>query len=74
MHKLVLDLPEDVYEALVKTAEQTGQSVEDVAVHWLAAATKRIDGDQFEGANNGSPLDWAHEHGLFPGRSLAETR
>jgi hypothetical protein len=76
IHKLLLDVPEDVYESLAKTAKQTGQSLEDLAVSWLENATRRLAEDPFEkfiGSINSNTADWADQHDKYLGESLAET-
>jgi hypothetical protein len=75
-HRLVLDVPDDVYKSLVKIAEQTGQSQEILAVEWLAAASRYLAHDPLErfiGAFNSSGSDWANNHDLYIGKSLKET-
>lgn len=76
MHKLLLELPEDVYESLVKTAEETSQPIEDLAGYWLEAATKYLAEDPLEkiiGTINSNYPNWADEHDKLLGESLAET-
>lgn len=72
-HTLVLEIPEDVYEPLLKTAEQLGQSPEDTAVRWLEnAARKSLDDpvEKFIGAFGNEIPDWADEHDKYIGREL----
>jgi len=73
---LTLNLPESVYEPLRKTAEQSGQSPEGLAVEWLRAAVQHLGEDpveQFIGAFNSQGTDWTDHHGQHLGQSLAET-
>lgn len=50
-HTLTLEVPEAVYEPLRKTAEQSGQSPEVVAVQWLTAAVQQLVEDPVEKFN-----------------------
>lgn len=38
---LTLNIPEEIYEPLVKAAQQTGSTPEDLAVQWLAQAAPK---------------------------------
>ncbi len=73
-HTLTLDVPEDVYESLLKTAEQTGQQPEALAVQWLTQATQQDARDpveQFIGAFNSQGSDWVERHDEYLGRAAA---
>jgi len=75
-HKLLLEVPEDVYESLVETAGQMGQPYETVAVEWLTAVTRYVAHDPLEkfiGAFGGNIPDWAERHDLYLGKSILET-
>ncbi len=75
-HTLTIDIPEEVYEPLKKTAEQSGQSPETLVVQWLAAAVQHLVDDpveQFIGAFDSQGSDWADHHDQYLGKSLAET-
>jgi hypothetical protein len=70
-HTLTLDVPEDVYQALIQQAEQTGQPPETVAVQLLATATQnRVDDplEQFIGALRSHAADWADQHDAYLGK------
>lgn len=72
-HKLTLDLPEEIYDSLTKSAEQTGQPLEELAVQWLATATSYMVDDPLEkwiGAFPGKMSGWADEHDKYIGESL----
>lgn len=74
-HTLLLELPEDIYEALVRTATQTGQPVEEWAIERLTAESQRLADDPFEkfiGAISSDIPDWADNHDYYIGRSLME--
>jgi hypothetical protein len=71
-HALTLDVPEDVYQALVQKAEQAGQPPEDIAVQLLATATQHRGDDpleQFIGAFRSHGGDWADRHDAYLGKA-----
>ena len=75
-HTLTLDVPEDVYQALIQQAEETGQPPETVAVQLLATATQnRVDDplDQFIGAFRGRTADWADRHDAYLGKAVQDS-
>jgi hypothetical protein len=72
-HALTLELPEQVYETLLKTAKRQGQRPEAVAVQWLATASESQLDDPFEqfiGAFSSNVPDWADRHDEYIGRGL----
>jgi hypothetical protein len=69
---LTIDVPEDVYQASISRAEQTGQPPEAVAVGLLAMATKHRVGDpleQFIGAFHSHCPNWADQHDAYLGKA-----
>jgi len=73
---LVLEVPEDVYEPLMKTAKQIGQPPEALAIQWLANAARNLAVDPLErfiGAFSSNVSDWADEHDKYIGKSIMET-
>ena len=72
-YSLTLELPENVYQSLKKTATQTGQPPETLAVQWLKKITQQQETDPLEkfiGAFNSNIPDWADEHDKYLGQSL----
>jgi len=72
-HALTLELPEQIYEALMKTAIRQGQRPEAVAVQWLATASESQLDDPFEpfiGAFSSNVPDWADRHDEYIGWGL----
>jgi len=72
-HTLVLEVSEDVYEPLAKTAKQRGSSPEELAVEWLVSAIhKAIDDpvENFIGAFSSNIPDWADQHDKYLGLAL----
>ncbi|MCI0561469.1 MAG: hypothetical protein MN733_23525 [Nitrososphaera sp.] len=75
-HTLTLEVPEDVYESLKRTAEQIGQPPEALAVQWLTTAIRNLVNDPLEkfiGAFSSHGSDWADHHDKYLGKSVAET-
>ena len=76
MAHLELDIPEDVYESLEKTAKQSGQPLEELAVQCLVVATRYIAEDPFIrhiGSIDTDVKDWADNHDHYIGQSLMES-
>jgi hypothetical protein len=72
-YSLTLELPENVYQSLLKTANQIGQQPEALAVQWLKKITQQQETDPLEkfiGAFNSNIPDWADEHDKYLGQSL----
>lgn len=47
-YALVLELPEEIYQPLVQTAQQSGDTPEQVATKWLAAVIRQSLQDPLE--------------------------
>lgn len=74
-HMLVLEIPEDLYEPLAKTANETGTTPEEIAVRWLITAVRQSSDDpveKFIGALDTTVQDWADQHDKYIGDSLTE--
>ncbi len=74
-HKLILSVPENVYEPLAKSAERTGQTPEKLAVEWLATAAQYVSDDpleEFIGAFRSNIPDWADQHDKYIGQALLD--
>ena len=72
-HRLSLDVPEEVYESLVKAAEEAGQPPEELAVELLASATQSLADDPLEkyiGAFASNMPGWSDRHDEYIGKSL----
>jgi hypothetical protein len=72
-HAMTLELPEQVYETLVRMAKRKGQHPEAVAVQWLVTATEGMVDDPFEqfiGAFSSNVPDWADRHDHYIGQGL----
>ena len=75
-HTLFLEVPENVYDVLTKTAEQVGRPRETLAVEWLVATINRLVYDpleEFIGAFSSTVPNWADDHDHYMGRSILET-
>lgn len=53
-HTMTLEVPEDVYVPLVKTAGQTGLTPEEMAAQWLADTARQIEENGEEKINGAS--------------------
>ena len=74
-HQLILDVPNEVYDPLAKTAKQTGATPEQLAIDWLAAISRHAAKDPLEkwiGALPSSKSDWADQHDKYLGESLMD--
>ena len=72
-YAMTLELPEQVYETLVKMAKRKGQHPEAVAVQWLLNASEGMADDPFEqciGAFSSNVPDWADRHDDYIGQGL----
>ena len=56
-HAITVDMPQEVYEALAKTARQTGQTPEELAARWLAAVVRQSASDPLERFIGGIPTN-----------------
>jgi hypothetical protein len=74
-HMITLNLPESVYQVLVRRAEQAGQPPEVLAIELLASATVPETADPLEafiGAFDSQGTDWADRHDTHLGKSLQQ--
>lgn len=77
-HTLMIEVPDDLYEPLQKTASQHGQSPEDLVTQWISLAVQQgVDDplEQFIGAlsSQGADTDWADRHDQYLGKAVADT-
>jgi hypothetical protein len=73
--ELVLKIPDEVYEVLVRAAQQAGTTPEALAVCWLTAVSRPAGQDPLEGfigAFPGAVSDWADQHDTYLGQALAD--
>lgn len=67
-HTLLLEVPENVYELLTKTAEQVGRPREALTAKWLVATINRLAYDPLEkfiGAFSSGVSNWADDHDQY---------
>jgi hypothetical protein len=72
---ITLNLPESVYQVLVRKAEQSGRPPEALAIELLASATVPEAADPLEafiGAFDSQGSDWADRHDAHLGTSLEQ--
>ena len=71
--KLILNVPQKVYEALSKSANKSKQTPEELAVRWLETVVQQIEDDPLEkfiGAFKSNITDWADQHDKYIGKDL----
>ena len=74
-HVLLLELPEEIYQPLVKTAQQSGDTPEQVATNWLVAAIRQTWQDPLEkfiGVFQSNLFDWVDQHDLYLGQEFVQ--
>ncbi len=74
-HALLLELSEEIYQPLIKTAQQSGDTPEQVATSWLEAVIRRGGQDPIEkfiGAFQSNNFNWTEQHDLILGQELLQ--
>lgn len=72
-HTLKLEVPDRVYEPLVKAATRTGRTPEELAGQWLEIAVRTASEDPVEnfiGTMSSNVSDWADQHDNYIGQNL----
>ena len=72
-HTMTLNVPDSVYQSLIRRAEQSGQAPESLAVELLSSATQPEANDPLEafiGAFDSQGSDWADRHDAHLGISI----
>jgi hypothetical protein len=75
-HPLTLNVPERVYQSLVRKAEESGQPLEALAVQLLTTATQPGPDDPLEafiGAFDSQGSDWVDHHDSHLGSFMRDT-
>jgi len=72
-HTLLLELPENIYRSLVRTAKRAGQSPEAWATDQLVETQRQRQAEdpieEFIGAFSSSEKDWADRHDEYLGQA-----
>jgi hypothetical protein len=71
-HTVTLQLPENLYEPLVRVANQTGQTPEELITGWLSNAVQQFADhpiEEFIGAFSSNIPDWADRHDQYLGQA-----
>jgi hypothetical protein len=73
-HTIKLELPDDVYVSLVKSAERAGQTPEELALRYIAEGTQRATDplDRFIGAFHSERPGWSERHDEHIGRETLD--
>ncbi|MEI7469716.1 MAG: hypothetical protein WCL57_15995 [Chloroflexota bacterium] len=72
-HELILQLPDEVYQPLIKTASQSGYTPEQLAIHWLIARVRQTHQDpleEFIGSISSKTTDWVDQHDAYLGQEI----
>jgi hypothetical protein len=72
-HTLILEVPEEVYQPLIKKAQQVGLTPEKVVLQWLISAIKPLTGDpllQLAGIFESGVTDVSEKHDEYIGQGL----
>ena len=72
-HTLTLEIPEEIYEPLAKSAEQTGRTPEQMAAQLVTERVRQLADDpveKFIGAFSSNTSDWADDHDKYVGEEL----
>ena len=75
-HTLTIEVPDNIYHLLRKTAAQNGQSAEALATQWVSLAVQQLTEDpleQFIGSLNSQGSAWADHHDQHLGKAIANT-
>ncbi len=72
-HSIILEVPENIYQGIVKEAESKKRKVEEIALERLAKDTPQgIEDalDEFVGAFRSNVPDWANNHDKYLSENL----
>jgi hypothetical protein len=72
-HTLKLQVPDGVYEPLIKAAKQAGRTPEELAREWLETAVRTVPEDPIEnfiGTIKSNVADWADQHDNYIRQNL----
>jgi hypothetical protein len=75
-HTLTIEVPDNIYDPLRRTALQNGQSPEALITQWVSIAVQQLTDDpleQFIGALRSQGSDWADHHDQHLGQAVADT-
>ncbi|NJR63234.1 MAG: hypothetical protein HC769_33320 [Cyanobacteria bacterium CRU_2_1] len=73
---LSIEIPDEIYQTLLQTAERLGQSPEAIVSQWIVTQhhTQSLDPlDSFIGAFKSEFPDWTSRHDEYLGVTLLET-
>lgn len=74
-YALVLEIPEEIYQPFVKTAQQSGYTPEELATDWLVASIRQRLQDPLErliGSFRSNVIDWVDQHDFYLSQALLE--
>lgn len=74
-YALVIEIPEELYQPFVKTAEQSGHTPEQLATDWLVATIRQAQQDpleEFIGMFRSDVTTWVDQHDRYLGQDLLD--
>ncbi len=74
-HQLLLNIPDSLYQVLLKTAQEKGETLENLALKCLNEAKNKLETDpldKFIGAFNSNNSDWLENHDYYLGKTNLE--
>lgn len=74
-YTLTLEVSEEIYAPLARAAQQGGQTMEALAVEWLALAMQAVQDDpleEFIGGFASELPDWTEKSDLYLGQALLQ--
>jgi hypothetical protein len=74
-YAVIVEIPEELYQPFVKTAEQSGHTPEQLATNWLVANIRQAQQDpleEFIGMFRSDITDWVDQHDRYLGQEQLE--
>lgn len=75
-HQLLLNVPENIYQKLIKKAQKQGETLENIVLNYLDQVNLETEEDpleQFIGAFDSKNSDWLENHDYYLGHSHVES-
>lgn len=75
-YTLTLEVSEEIYAPLARAAQQGGQTMEALAVEWLALAMQAVQDDPLEEFIGGLPVNcqnWTEDRSVYSGQRCCKS-
>ncbi len=72
MTTFALHVPDDLYQSLIKVAQKTGITAEELAIQYISTAVYSVNDDpleEFIGAFTSDVPDWVEHHDRYLGQA-----